>query len=66
MTARFPVNEFVELESTSVPLPDFVRPVEPETGPDSVRPWTTFEAVAVATLKVPAPVSVVAPLNKAP
>ena len=66
VTATLPVNELVAFESTSVPAPDLARPKEPETGPASVRPCTTLEAVAVSTLNVPTPVSVVAPLKSAP
>ena len=38
----------------------------PVTGPLIVSPWTTFEAVALATLKVGLPVRVMPPVNSRP
>ena len=57
---------FDALLSTRVPTPLLVKPKPPETTPESVRPWTTLEALAVATLKVAAPDRAVVPANCSP
>ena len=40
------------LPKTKVPFPILVMLEVPETTPETVNPWTTFEAVALTTLKV--------------
>ena len=61
-----PVKSFVAFWSQRVPAPAFVIPKLPVTWPVSVRPWTTFEALAVLTVKVGMPESVVVPVNWTP
>ena len=65
-TVTVPAKSLAELPSTSVPLPAFVRPKAPVTGPERVRPWMTFEAVALLTVKVGAAEKVVVPVNSRP
>ena len=61
-----PVKSLAELPKTRAPGPAFVMPKLPVTWPESVRPWTTFEALAVLTVKVGEAESVVVPVNSTP
>ena len=61
-----PPNVLLPAPRTRVPFPFFRIPKAPDMPPDNVSPGTRFDAVALETVIVGAPVKVVAPVKSTP